>query len=62
MAISLLTEVWEEEYEKNYIVSNKFVHVSSESNSSDGEVKMEDLSPPDHNGPSTDGRAPRQSR
>jgi hypothetical protein len=26
------------------------------------EVKMEDLSPPDYNGPSSYGRAPRQSR
>lgn len=26
------------------------------------EVKMEDLSPPDHNGPPSYGRAPRQSR
>ena len=62
MVVPFLTEGQEEEYERKYIVYNKFVHVSSESHSQDGEVKMEDLSPPDHNGPSIDGRAPRQSR
>lgn len=40
-------------------LNDKFVHVSSKSRVNDGEVKMEDLSPPDRNGPSTDGRASR---